>query len=109
MRTRCSRAALALGGTLLAALPAVFAAAPPAPPAARFDSQPWLEDLAQIRTAVATRYANLAWQVSERGVDLSDLFARAQRRRRTCRRALAPDAGRCCWRGHAHCVRAARV
>jgi len=61
-------------------LPAVFAAAPPAPPAARFDSQPWLEDLAQIRTAVATRYANLAWQVSERGVDLSDLFARAQRR-----------------------------
>src|ERR1700733_1734035 len=80
MRTRCSRAALALGGTLLAALPAVFAAAPPAPPAARFDSQPWLEDLAQIRTAVATRYANLAWQVSERGVDLSDLFARAQRR-----------------------------
>src|SRR5580700_6208995 len=61
MRTRCSRAALALGGTLLAALPAVFAAAPPAPPAARFDSQPWLEDLAQIRTAVATRYANLAW------------------------------------------------
>jgi len=70
MRTRCSSAAFAVCCALLAALPAAFAAAPAAPPAPAFDSQPWLEDLGQIRTAVATKYANLQWQVAERGVDL---------------------------------------
>jgi hypothetical protein len=47
------------------------AAESPAP----FDAKPWLEDLEQARTAVATRYANLEWVVLEREVDLSALFA----------------------------------
>jgi hypothetical protein len=77
MPTRSSRAAFGLCCALLAALAGASAEAP----ATRsFDSQPWLEDLSQIRAAVAAKYANLQWQVSEREVDLNDLFARAQTR-----------------------------
>ncbi len=65
-------------------------------PPPSFDSQPWLEDLAQIRTAVATKYANLEWQVSEREVDLNDLFARAQTRLEQATSAAEARAARHC-------------
>jgi hypothetical protein len=74
MPTRCSSAAFTVCCALLA-LPAASADAP-----AAFDAKPWLEDLRQIRAAVASKYANLEWQVSEREVDLNDLFARAETR-----------------------------
>jgi hypothetical protein len=40
--------------------------------------QPWLEDLAQARTAIETKYANLEWLLIEREFDLAGLFARAE-------------------------------
>ena len=45
---------------------------------AAFDPSPWIEDLHQIRTAFAEKYANFEWAVFEREIDLSDLFARAE-------------------------------
>ncbi len=45
-----------------------------------FDPKPWLDDLAQMREAMAARYANLEWAVSDRGADLDDYFARARKR-----------------------------
>jgi hypothetical protein len=48
------------------------AAQPPA-----FDPQPWIEDLAELRIALETKYANLEWLRSEREVDLPSLFDRA--------------------------------
>jgi Peptidase family S41 len=39
-----------------------------------FDTQPWLQDLDTAREAVMTKYANLEWLVTEREVDLSQLF-----------------------------------
>lgn len=38
---------------------------------------PWLADLAQMRTAVETKYANRDWLERERGVSLDALFDRA--------------------------------
>ncbi|MBV8341411.1 MAG: hypothetical protein JO173_03435, partial [Gammaproteobacteria bacterium] len=74
MRQRCSELQLsALLALLLAALPASGAGA-------AFDPSPWLEDLGEIRAAVATKYANLEWQVLERGLDLEEVFAGAQSR-----------------------------
>ncbi len=40
-----------------------------------FDPQPWIEDLAQVRETVTTKYANLEWAVSQREADLPKLFA----------------------------------
>jgi hypothetical protein len=42
---------------------------------APFDPKPWLEDLDQVREAIATKYANLEWVVLEREMDLAALFA----------------------------------
>ncbi|MEA3014423.1 MAG: hypothetical protein QOD42_2968 [Sphingomonadales bacterium] len=39
---------------------------------------PWLDDLAQARAAIETRYANLEWLLTERELDLDALFARAR-------------------------------
>jgi len=43
-----------------------------------FDSKPWLEDLEQVRVAFATQYPDLEWEVFERDLDLSSMFARAR-------------------------------
>jgi hypothetical protein len=40
-------------------------------------SKPWLDDLAQMRSAVDSKYANLDWLRQEREVDLDRLFERA--------------------------------
>jgi hypothetical protein len=45
-----------------------FAAAP------AFDSKPWLDDFAQVRTALIAFYANLDWAVTDRGADLPALY-----------------------------------
>jgi Peptidase family S41 len=45
---------------------------------APFEVKPWLEDLDQVREAVATKYANLEWVVLEREIDLAALFAEAK-------------------------------
>jgi hypothetical protein len=61
-----------------AALAALFFCPAPAlsqPPA--FSPEPWLADLAEARTALNTRYANLEWLLTERELDLDALFARA--------------------------------
>ena len=56
--------------------------------APQFDPKPWLDDLTQMRTAFATKYANLEWAVFDRQADLNDYFARAQ-----SHIEQAPDAG----------------
>lgn len=53
-----------------------------------FDPKPWLADLQVMRTALATRYANLEWAVHDHGADLNEYFARARKRIET-----ADDAG----------------
>ncbi len=50
-------------------------AKPATPP---FDPNPWLEDLEQARTAFATLYADLEWDVVERHLDLNAVFDRAR-------------------------------
>jgi hypothetical protein len=45
-----------------------------------FDPKPWLDDLAQMRAAIAANYANLEWAVFDRGADLDDYFDRARKR-----------------------------
>lgn len=63
------RAATAwLCGTLLMASPVL---------AQDWSPDPWLADLAQMRTAVETKYANRDWLEQERGVSLDTLFDRA--------------------------------
>lgn len=47
--------------------------------------QPWLEDLAQARTAIETKYANLEWLLTEREFDLAGLFTRAEAAMRQAR------------------------
>ena len=42
-------------------------------------AQPWLEDLAQIRSTLETKYANLEWLQTESEVVLEALFARTER------------------------------
>lgn len=41
-------------------------------------AQPWLDDLAQARSAFDGKYANLEWLLTEREVDLDALFQRAR-------------------------------
>jgi hypothetical protein len=48
--------------------------------AASFDPGPWLDDLDQVRGALATKYANLEWAVLERELDLPALFADSRMR-----------------------------
>lgn len=40
-----------------------------------FDPNPWIEDLSQVREALATKYADLEWAVFQREADLPKLFA----------------------------------
>jgi hypothetical protein len=63
---------------LCAALVAI--ATPSAAVEKPFDPKPWLDDLAQMRAAMAANYANLEWAVFDRGADLDDYFARARKR-----------------------------
>ena len=46
----------------------------------QFNPEPWLQDLDQVREAVATKYADLEWDVFERGLDLKVIFAEARGR-----------------------------
>lgn len=52
--------------------------APAAAQAPAFSAEPWLADLAEARTALTTRYANLEWLLTERELDLDALFGRAE-------------------------------
>jgi len=51
----------------------------PSPPHASADwsPDPWLADLAQMRAALETKYANLQWLLTEREFNLDGLFERA--------------------------------
>jgi hypothetical protein len=40
-----------------------------------FDPKPWLQDLEQVKEALAAKYANFEWLVFERESDLNGLFA----------------------------------
>src|SRR5580658_6500911 len=59
--------ALLIMQVVLMAPAVAFAMAP-------YDPKPWLEDLAQVRDALLTKYANLEWVVLEREVNLKLLF-----------------------------------
>jgi hypothetical protein len=48
--------------------------------AAAFEPQPWIDDLNQVKEALATKYANLEWAVFEREAGLPALFAETQER-----------------------------
>ena len=43
-----------------------------------FDPKPWLDDLEQVREAIATKYVNLEWVVIEREINLESLFTDAK-------------------------------
>ncbi len=58
---------------------ALLLAAPSAAEQA-FDPKPWLDDLAQMRAALTTKYANIEWAITDRGADLDDYFGRARKR-----------------------------
>jgi hypothetical protein len=45
-----------------------------------FEATPWLEDLDQTQQALATKYANLEWVVSERELNLATLFAETRQK-----------------------------
>jgi hypothetical protein len=47
---------------------------------APFDPKPWLEDLAQAREVLSTKYANLEWAVFDREAGLTALFADTEKR-----------------------------
>jgi hypothetical protein len=74
---------------LAAAALALLLAAPATAQAPAWDPQPWLEDLAQIRSVLDTKYANLEWLKGERELDVDALFQRAER----AVRAAGSDAG----------------
>jgi hypothetical protein len=63
----------------LAALAALCAllVGPASAQTAAWSPQPWLEDLAQMRAAIETKYANLEYLLTEREFDLAGLFERA--------------------------------
>lgn len=63
---RFARAALLCGCLLLL---------PSAAPA--WQPEPWLADLAQMRTAIDQKYANLDWLTTEREVSVDRWFDRA--------------------------------
>lgn len=48
--------------------------------AGAFEPKPWIDDLTQVKEALATQYANLEWAVFERELDLQGLFAETQER-----------------------------
>jgi hypothetical protein len=69
---------MALFKSVAAAL-ALMIAAPAAAQAPVWNPQPWVDDLAQVRTVLDTKYANLEWLKGERELDLDGLFERAER------------------------------
>ncbi|HEX8194273.1 MAG TPA: S41 family peptidase [Allosphingosinicella sp.] len=75
----------ALGASFVAAASAVAQPSPRPAAAPAFAAEPWLEDLAAMREALRTKYANLPWLLEEREVDLDGLFTRAERLLRTAR------------------------
>lgn len=64
--------------TALVVCAALFAV--PAHPQGSFDPKPWLEDLAQTRSVLSTKYANLEWAVFDREANLPELLADTQKR-----------------------------
>jgi hypothetical protein len=82
--------AVARSASLAALAVWLLGAAPVAPlqpeaPQPRFDPSPWLADLAEMRTALKTRYANLPWLLTDRAFDLDGLFVRAESALRSAR------------------------
>jgi hypothetical protein len=65
---------------LLLALAFLFAGAASASAQSAYDPKPWLDDLAQMRVAFSTGYANFEWAVFDHEVDLAALFADTQKR-----------------------------
>jgi hypothetical protein len=59
---------------------ALFVCAPALAAETQFHPNPWLADLAQMRTALTTRYANIEWLINDRGADMDEYFARTQKR-----------------------------
>lgn len=57
---------------------AMIAAPAQAQPASGWDAAPWLEDLAQLRTALEEKYANRDWLVHEREVPIDRGFAQLE-------------------------------
>jgi hypothetical protein len=72
MKSVLFRVAFALSAL---ALPTSLSAAAPV-----FDPAPWLEDLTQVRAALARHYANLEWAVFTREADLPALLAATESR-----------------------------
>ena len=58
----------------------VLAAVSPDIAAEQFDKQPWLDDLAQIKTAFSTQYANFEWAVFDHEIDMAALLADTRQR-----------------------------
>jgi hypothetical protein len=58
-----------------------FGGLAPAEPS-HFDGAAWIADLDQMRTAIATDYANYDWLTHERGIDLDSLFEESAERLR---------------------------
>jgi hypothetical protein len=94
VKERLRSAAMALGFVLqavrcmcvrlwvvaLLAIPTVVVAATTADSPTAFRSRPWLEDLEQMRSAMATQCANLEWIVFDREIDIAAPFEDAQRK-----------------------------
>ena len=62
-----------------------WAGGPAAAQAPGWTPEPWLQDLAQIRATLDSKYANLDWLLTEREVDLDALFGRVERAMRDAR------------------------
>lgn len=69
----------------LVSLVAISAALPSAAQAPAYDAAGWRADLAQVREAFATRYANLEWAQTVREADLGAMFDRADQRLATAK------------------------
>ena len=52
---------------------------------APFDAEGWVSDLAQVRAAMGSHYANLDWAVNEREAPMAQLFAAGEQRLRAAR------------------------
>lgn len=65
---------------VLAGIAALLFCAPSYGDVTNYDPKPWLEDLAQTREVLLTKYANLEWAVFDREAKLPALFADTQKR-----------------------------
>jgi len=61
--------------SVFAGIAALMFCAPSFGDTAAYDPKPWLEDLAQTREVLLTKYANLEWAVFDREAKLPQLFA----------------------------------